>query len=112
MRTNKYGNRAVIYKGERYDSEKECNRAVELEMLERAGKIQNIRRQVKFDLIPKQSGERAVKYIADFVYMDCETGKVIVEDVKSSATRTKDYIIKRKLFKWQYPDYEFREVIM
>ena len=52
--------------------------------------------------------ERAVTYIADFTYY--EHGKKVVEDVKGM--RTKDYIIKRKLLRWRYPEYEFREVVM
>lgn len=34
-------------------------------------------------------------YIADFVYTDAATGKLVVEDAKGM--RTRDYIIKRKL---------------
>jgi len=43
---------------------------------------------------------------ADFVYE--ENGKTVVEDVKG--VRTRDYILKRKLFKYNYPDIQFREV--
>lgn len=83
-----------------YDSIKEMQRHYELQILERAGKISNLKRQVRFELIPHQliNGkvkERAVNYIADFTYT--ENGKLIVEDVKSPATRTPEYIIKRKL---------------
>ena len=39
--------------------------------------------------------ERPVWYEADFVYQ--ENGKTIVEDFKSSSTRTDSYVIKRKL---------------
>ena len=42
--------------------------------------------------------EKAVNYIADFVYV--ENGKTVVEDTKSEATRTKEYIIKRKLMRY------------
>ena len=54
-------------------------------------------------LIPKQERdgkvvERAVVYKADFTYRDEETGQDVVEDVKSKATKTRDYIIKRKLY--------------
>ena len=66
----------------------------------------NLRRQVKFELLPSQKGERGVWYIADFVYE--ENGKTIVEDVKGYRTDT--YIIKRKLFKLKYPEYQFQEV--
>jgi hypothetical protein len=72
---------------------KEANRWCELKMLEKAGLIQDLQRQVKFELIPKQDGERAVHYVADFVYV--EDGKKIVEDVKGM--RTKEYRLKKKM---------------
>ena len=77
--------------------------------MQQAGEIANLRRQVKFVLIPTQREpskigtrggvkkgkllERECAYIADFVYT--ENGKIVVEDTKG--LRTKDYIIKRKL---------------
>lgn len=51
--------------------------------------------------------ERAVRYIADFVYTDTMTEKVIVEDVKGYKTDV--YKLKRKLFKYRYPEYIFLE---
>ena len=39
--------------------------------------------------------EKAVTYIADFVYIDNATGKTIVEDCKGF--HTKEYILKRKM---------------
>ena len=96
---NKYRNiKTPTSDGITHDSIKEANRWCELKLLERAGKIQHLQRQVKYALIPKQDGERAVEYIADFVYH--EDGKLVVEDTKSPATRTKEYIIKRKLMLW------------
>lgn len=106
----KYGNRKVRYKGAVYDSKKEARRAVELSLLEKAGKITDLQTQVKFVLIPtqrepatvgKRGGikqgkviEQSVCYVADFVYTD-ENGRRVVEDTKGF--KTKDYIIKRKL---------------
>jgi hypothetical protein len=85
-------------------------------MLEKAGSIVELRRQVAYELLPaqyeyyeryskkgvrlkdgKRLVERKVEYVADFVYHDAKTGELIVEDTKTTATRTKDYIIKRKL---------------
>lgn len=67
-------------------------------LLERAGAIQGLKRQVRFELIPSQRYdgkviERPVRYIADFTYT--ENGNLVVEDVKGM--RTKDYILKRKM---------------
>ena len=96
----KYGNRKVIKNGEKFDSIKEYQRWVELCILEQGSLISELRRQVKFVLIPSQKidgkvVERECAYYADFVYKDNETGETVVED--SKGMRTKDYIIKRKL---------------
>ena len=97
---SKYGNRTITYNGEAYDSVKEYRRHDELKLLQKAGKISSLERQVKFELIPSQKIggkviERACSYVADFCYR--KDGELIVEDVKSKATKTPEYIIKRKL---------------
>ena len=94
----KYNARKCEYSGMIFDSKKELARYKELELLERAGEISNLRRQVEFELIPKQPGERKAVYTADFVYT--ENGKEIVEDVKGMKTR--DYIIRRKLMLFRH----------
>ena len=84
-----------------FDSKKELKRFAELQALEKSGEITDLRRQVKFELIPAQkdkdgrSIERGCNYIADFVYN--RNGEMIVEDVKSKATMTSVYVLKRKL---------------
>lgn len=95
-----------------FDSAKEAQRWAELKLLERAGQIFELQRQVPFVLVPKQERdgkviERPVVYRADFVYT--ENGKEVVEDVKSTATKTKEYILKRKLMLWEY-GIQIREV--
>jgi hypothetical protein len=116
---SKYGSRKVTVDGVTYDSVKEYRRFKELSLLERAGTIQNLQRQVKYVLIPAQREycddiytrgrnkgcfkpgkliERECSYIADFVYI--QNGEIVVEDTKGF--RTKDYIIKRKLMLWNY----------
>lgn len=95
---SKYGNRKTIVDGILFDSKKEAIRYQELRLLERAGEITDLRCQVKFQLIPKQPGERACWYIADFVYLPVGSDEgEVVEDVKSPASKTPAYIIKRKL---------------
>lgn len=90
----KYGNiKTVTSDGIKHDSVKEANRWCELNLMLRAGMIQDLQRQVKFELLPKQEGERAVYYIADFVYM--ENGAKVVEDVKGC--RTEVYKLKKKM---------------
>lgn len=115
----KYKNNPVEYDGISFDSKREAKRYEELKLLERAGKITDLRRQVKFELIPAQyeaverwsdktgkrlkDGKRLLEkecsYIADFVY--CMDGKPVAEDVKGyrdpqSAGYAK-FVIKRKL---------------
>ena len=108
---SKYGSRKTVVDGISFDSKKEDSRYRELLLLERAGKIGNLRRQVKYVLIPAQyenpdsptkSGrgkclERECSYVADFVYdvpMEPELVE-IVEDTKGF--RTEAYKIKRKM---------------
>ena len=97
---NKYRNRKTEIDGIVFDSKREAQRYAELQILQRAGKIRDLSMQVEFELIPKQDGERACKYKADFVYHMADTGKMVVEDVKGK--RTREYIIKRKLMLYRY----------
>ena len=90
---SKYKNVKTTIDGITFDSKKEATRYAELKLLARSGLIQNLRLQVPFELIPKQDGERAVKYITDFVYT--ENGETVVEDVKG--IKTDVYKIKKKL---------------
>ena len=100
---NKYGNHRVEVDGIKFDSKKEAERWLVLKDKERLGRICNLRRQVTYLLIPRQTRsdgkvERKCTYIADFVYTDVWKDKEIVEDVKSEITRKQpEYIIKRKL---------------
>lgn len=97
MKPNKYGaKKTTAPDGQVFDSKKEYNRWCELRLLERAGKITHLARQVRFRLIPKQEGEKPCDYIADFHYF--EDGKPVVEDCKGY--RTEAYRIKRKLMLW------------
>ena len=97
---NKYGAKKVrLPDGTVFDSHKEYNRWCELKLMQRAGRISDLRRQVKFELIPKQDGERACNYIADFVYRD-DKGNTVVEDCKGMKTEV--YRLKKKLFQYRY----------
>lgn len=117
----KYGSKKTILDGISFDSKKEANRWAELRILEKAGEIEDLRRQVKFVLIPAQYEdstevyqrgankgkpkrgkllEHECAYVADFVYRVTETDRTAVEDTKGF--KTKDYIIKRKLMLERY----------
>lgn len=103
---NKYGSQKVEVNGIVFDSKKEARRYQELLLLEKAGAIEDLRRQVKYVLVPSQKDdrgnviEREVSYIADFVYFDSRASEYVVEDTKGF--KTKDYIIKRKLMLHEY----------
>lgn len=95
---SKYHNK----RGNGFDSKKEKARYEELLLMQRAGMIQGLTRQVRFELIPAQylNGrcvERRCDYLADFTYW--EDGKFVVEDCKGF--KTPEYIIKRKLMLWR-----------
>lgn len=99
--TNKYHNRRVESSDGRFDSVKEYARWRELKLLEKAGKITALQRQVRYELLPAQKDakgkviERRVDYIADFVYYDLNHHGKVVEDAKGEKTDV--YILKRKL---------------
>lgn len=122
---SKYRSKKITVDGVTYDSQKEYRRWCELNLLQKAGKITGLDRQVAFELIPAQKRtietgekykrndlargivkgnpktkevclEQSCVYIADFVYH--EDGMQVVEDTKG--VRTADYIIKRKLMLW------------
>ena len=79
---NKFNARKITRCGQTFDSKTEYKRWLVLRESERRGEIRDLRRQVKFELVPAYPalGLRALKYIADFVYV--ENGKTVVEDVK------------------------------
>lgn len=113
---SKYHSRKVHRDGLTFDSIKEYNRWKELQLLERAGEIKELKRQVKFTLIPTKREfcgeiggnglfkkgkviEHACTYIADFTYIS-RPGQYVVEDVKG--VKTDVYVIKRKLMLDKY----------
>ena len=115
---SKYHSKRTEIDGILFDSKKEAQRYQQLKLMERAGVICDLKRQVKYELIPSQyiggkCVERAVTYVSDFEYYLLKPvksvmvdptartiGEHIVEDVKG--VHTKDYVIKRKLMLYKY----------
>jgi hypothetical protein len=101
---SKYGNRKTTLNGVEFDSHKEAQRYAQLRLLERAGRITNLRCQVKYILIPAQRDEkgklleRECSYVADFVYFDLTLGREVVEDAKGYRTDT--FKLKKKMMLW------------
>lgn len=103
---SKYGNRKTTVDGIVFDSQAEARRWRELRLLERAGRISGLRRQVPYVFCVHTTGtepdcgedKRQMRYVADFVYF--EDGREVVEDVKGY--RTAEYKRKRRLMRNVY----------
>lgn len=118
-KTNKYNAKKVSVDGIEFDSKKEARRYQELLLLQKAGEIYMLERQKVYELLPaqrepdtvgKRGGvikgkllERAVEYVADFVYTD-KNGKTVVEDVKGfrEGGAYAVFVLKRKLMLYRY----------
>lgn len=104
----KYRNKKQEVDGRIFDSQKEAQRYRELRLLEQGGMITNLRCQPSYELQPPFDYQgrkiRAITYRADYEY--AENGKTIVEDVKGF--KTKDFILKAKMFQYRYRDIELR----
>lgn len=118
---SKYHAKKTIVGDMAFDSAKEAARWRQLKALQDAGKISGLERQKRYELIPpqyeiiprygkhgaelkpqKKCLEKALAYVADFVYTDTATGETVVEDVKGfkGGNAYQMYAIKRKLMLW------------
>lgn len=102
----KYRNQAVIIDGVRFASKKEGERYKILSLLESQGRIDNLRLQPRIALMV--NGVKIGHYVADFQY-DL-SGKTVIEDVKSPATKTPIYKIKKKILETYDPPVVITEV--
>lgn len=90
---SKFNNIKVNHEGIVFDSKKEFFRYQQLQMLLKAGLIQDLKLQPRFKL--EVNGQLICTYIADFEYMKGE--RRIIEDVKG--VRTPVFNLKNKLMK-------------
>lgn len=99
---SKYHAKKTTVDGITFDSRREADRYLVLKGMEEDGVIEDLRRQVRYELVPAFDVDdrhyRPVFYTADFVYT--EDGKEVVEDVKGMRTDT--YRLKSKLFARRY----------
>ena len=100
---SKYRANKISIDGHTFDSQKEARRYDHLTIRQKAGEIHDLRLQVDFTLQEAYTDlegrrVRAIRYRADFTYRERD-GRMVVEDVKSKPTRTREYLIKRKLMK-------------
>lgn len=110
---NKYSNTRTVVDNLTFASKREATRYSELKLLQRAGEIKDLKLQAPFIL---QEGfidytgktQRPIKYIADFMYLETKRPDMFtVEDCKGH--RTKEYLNKRKLFLYKFPNIRFIE---
>nr|UVM84392.1 MAG: protein of unknown function DUF1064 [Bacteriophage sp.] len=99
---SKYHAKKTVVDGITFDSKREADRYIVLKGMEEDGTIGDLRRQVRYEIVPAFDVDgrhyRPVFYVADFVYV--EDGKEVVEDVKGM--RTDVYKLKSKLFARRY----------
>ena len=106
MRKNKFGAIKTVIDGITFASKKEAERYRILSLLESQGRIDNLRLQPRIPLMV--NGVKIGHYVADFQYDLC--GKQVIEDVKSKATRTPVYKIKKKILETYVPAVEITEI--
>ena len=108
---HKYNAKKIKIDEIEFDSKKEAKRYLELKMLEKAGKIKDLKLQPAFLLQEgfyyRGKAIRQITYRADFEYVD-EKGNKVVEDVKGFKTDV--YNLKKKLFLKKHPDVVFKEI--
>lgn len=114
-RRSKYGAIKTKLDGYTFDSRAESRRYADLALLKSAGQIWQLEVHPRYPLTV--NGHIICVYEGDFLYrttLKSDDGKneiigaQVCEDVKG--TRTKDYIIKAKLFRALYPHIHFVEV--
>ena len=98
---SKYNSKKVTYDNLKFDSKFEAMFYAYLKELEKKGEISNLERQVKYDLLPKQTDENGkflyhpVYYVSDFEYDDINHTHHTVD---TKGFKTADFKIKQKLF--------------
>lgn len=99
---SKYHAKKTCVDGITFDSRREADRYLVLKSMEEDGAIENLRRQVRYELVPAfdvgGTSYRPVYYVADFVYR--ENGHEVIEDVKGMKTDV--YKLKSKLVAYRY----------
>lgn len=95
-RANKYGAKPTEVDGIRFASKAEAKRYSELKLLERAGRIRDLKLHVEYPLIV--NGEKVGKYTCDSEYIEPGPAgdELVTEDVKGRAAR--DWPLRKRLF--------------
>lgn len=95
---SKFKNIRVFNDAGKFDSKWEAERYQQLQLLEKAGEIRDLRAQVSFSLMAND--EQVGSYVADAVYFDVKLNRKVVEDAKGCKTPL--YRWKARHFRAQY----------
>ena len=109
---NKFHAEKVEIDNIKFDSKRESQYYLLYKDMLKRGEIVNLELQPRFTLIPAYTNHAGKKvrpchYTADFL-LTYPDGRQTVVEVKGF--RTRDYLLRRKLFEWKYREYEFEEV--
>lgn len=109
---NKYNAKMVIIDGHAFPSKREADYYMIYKGMLDRGEITWLELQPRFELIPAFTNHdgkkiRPCHYTADFL-LHFPDGREMVVEVKGF--RTRDYVLRRKMFEYKYPQYEFEEV--
>ena len=104
---SKYRSVRTVVDGVTFASKKEAARYQELRLLEKAGEIKDLELQPVYPLVVRHHVHHAQattigKYTPDFRYREGPKGVLVIEDVKSSATKTTAYRLRKKFVEAQY----------
>jgi hypothetical protein len=106
---NKYRNVKTVVDGITFHSKVEAKRYGELKLLQMAGEISGLQLQPSIDLVC--NSKKIGRYVGDFFYYDKATKKMVLEDVKSEATMTPIYKLKKKILSTYEPPIEIVEIM-
>lgn len=98
-RRSKYNARPTEYNGRMYHSALEARYSKHLDLLLALGEITDIQRQVRFPIVV--NGEKICEIVPDFLVRFAD-GHIECHDTKG-ATLTRDFALKKKLFRAVYP---------
>lgn len=104
----KYKNIITEYQGIKFHSKKEAKRYGDLLLLQKMNYIKDLVIQPKIPLIV--NNKTIGSYIGDFKYFDNKLKKTVIEDVKSKATITPLYRLKKKILLTYQPPVEITEI--
>ena len=105
---NKYRNKKQFYKGIKFDSKKELQRYLILEEMQMKKLIYDLEIHPVFPLLV--NGIKIGRYTADFKYKN-QDGEVVIEDVKSKITKTRDYMLRKKILATYNPPIIIQEIL-